>query len=81
MIAADSGNGVSIVADPRNVLFINPDLTVHLHRMPVGHWVALRAKSVLHPNGVGLAESGLFDRGGAIGRSLQSLFVDMQRPS
>lgn len=75
LVAADSGNGVSARLDPRRVLFINTDLTVHLHRMPVGEWVCLDAETTLDATTVGLAHSVLYDTGGAIGRSLQTLYV------
>ena len=42
--AADFGNGISSVVDwDDGWLFINPDLTVYLHRYPVGEWVGLEA--------------------------------------
>lgn len=75
LIAADSGNGVSGRLDPRRVLFINTDLTVHLLRMPVGEWVCLDARTTLDGSTVGLAQSVLYDTGGAVGRSLQTLYV------
>src|SRR3569623_1213524 len=34
MIAADSGNGVSATLDLERYIFINVDLSVHLHRLP-----------------------------------------------
>jgi hypothetical protein len=74
--AADFGNGVSSIADWTTTTFINPDLTIHLHRLPAGEWVCLDAVSVLGAEGVGLAESALWDERGPIGRSLQSLLVD-----
>ena len=77
--AADFGNGISWVL-PRqdNYSFINPDLTVYLHRYPVGEWVCLDA--VTHPqsNGIGLAESALFDEEGSIGRAAQSLLIERE---
>jgi hypothetical protein len=76
MGAADFGNGISRLADFDQLLFINPDLTVHLHRLPVGEWVALDARSHLEPHGVGLAESRLWDEQGPIGRALQSLLLE-----
>lgn len=75
MAAADFGNGISAVSDFESMLFINPDLTVHLHRLPVGDWVCLDAVSTLEPDGVGLAQSALWDEHGPIGRALQSLLV------
>ena len=58
------------------MLFLNPDLTVLLHRLPVGEWVCLDAVTRLGPDGVGLAESLLFDEQGPIGRSAQTLLVE-----
>lgn len=75
LIAADSGNGVSSVLDWRRWLFVNPDLTVYLHRPPVGEWVCLQARTTVEPAGLGLAESVIFDPTGPVARGLQSLFV------
>ncbi len=74
--AADFGNGVSSIYEWGRTVFINPDLTVHLGRMPVGEWICLEA--VTHPgtHGRALAESRLFDTAGWVGRSLQSLLVE-----
>lgn len=75
LIAADSGNGVSATLDLAGYVFINVDLTVHLHRLPVGEWVCLDAITIPEPNGVGLADSRLADERGPIGRALQTLLV------
>lgn len=75
LIAADSGNGVSQVLDPYQHIFVNPELTVHLHRYPAGEWVCLDAATVIDPDGIGLADTVLYDLSGAIGRGTQSLFV------
>jgi hypothetical protein len=75
LIAVDSGNGVSFELDPTKWTFVNPDLTLHLDRLPRGEWVSLDAHTTVRPNGIGLAESALFDEAGPIGRSLQSLVV------
>ncbi len=74
--AADFGNGISRLVDFAQLVFINPDLTVHLHRLPVGEWVCLDAVSRLEPHGVGLTQSALWDAEGPIGRALQSLLVE-----
>lgn len=76
LAAADCGNGMSSLADWHELLFINPDLTVHLHREPVGTWIFMRSATVLQPLGVGTAQSELFDETGSLGRALQSLYVD-----
>ncbi len=73
--AADFGNGVSHVLPWDRYLFINPDLTVHLARPAVGEWVGIRSITRIGAEGAGLAESAVFDDGGRVGRSLQSLFI------
>ena len=74
-VAADSGNGISAVLDLTRYLFVNSDLTVNLLRRPVGEWICVDARTLLAPNGCGLAESQLFDETGLIGRATQSLAV------
>lgn len=80
LAVADSGNGVSSRLDPRQWWFINPELTVHLHREAVGEWVCLDARTTVSPGGVGLATSVLSDRSGPVGVGAQSLLVG-RRPS
>ena len=75
MIAADSGNGVAVVLDPRRFTFVNADLTVYVHRLPEGEWVCLEAVTAPEPTGIGLTTSRLFDQRGPIGWSLQGLVV------
>jgi hypothetical protein len=74
-VAADSGNGISAVLDFARYSFVNSDLTINLLRRPVGEWVCVDARTLLAPNGCGLAESQLFDEAGLIGRATQSLAV------
>lgn len=73
--AADFGNGVSQIL-PGAYTFINPDLTIYLHRYPIGEWVCLDSVTRVESHGVGVAESRLLDRAGALGRALQSLIVE-----
>ena len=74
--AADFGNGVSKWFEMSEALFLNPDLTVNLHRLPVGEWVCIDAVTRIGTEGIGLAESLLFDEEGPIGRATQSLLVE-----
>lgn len=78
LTVADSGNGVSNRLDPRKWLFINAELTVHVHRDAVGEWVALDAATAIGPDGVGSAFSVLHDLDGAVGRGAQALLVRPQ---
>ncbi len=74
--AADFGNGVSSPLSFGDWLFINPDLTIHLSRLPVGEWVGLESRTVAESHGIGVSESRLWDEDGPIGRSVQSLLID-----
>lgn len=80
LLAADSGNGLSSALDFSRYLFINTDLTVHLHRHPAGEWVGFDARTVVQPHGVGLATTTIRDRQGEIGRGLQSLLIGERPP-
>ena len=75
LVAADTGNGASATLDLARHVFINVDLSVHLHRMPIGDWICLDAVTIPETNGVGLADSRLYDQRGPIGRALQTLLV------
>ena len=79
LVAADSGNGVSWTLALRRYLFVNVDLSVHLHRLPRGEWVCLDAATTPERTGVGLADTALWDEDGRIGRSLQTLLIDRRR--
>lgn len=72
---ADFGNGVGAELPFSSFLFINADLTIHLHRLPVGEWIGLDARTLLRADGTGLAESVLHDLEGPVGRSFQTLVV------
>jgi hypothetical protein len=73
--AADFGNGISTVLHWEQHLFINPDLTVYVNRPPVGEWIGLDARTSIAPDGVGMAESVLYDQRGQVGRAIQALLV------
>jgi acyl-coenzyme A thioesterase PaaI-like protein len=72
---ADFGNGVSAVLPFEDFLFINADLTITLNRRPAGEWIALDARTLLHPGGIGWAESVLHDERGPFGLATQALVV------
>jgi len=74
--AADFGNGISHALPFDRFLFVNCDLTIHLHREPTGEWVGLDARTDVSAQGVAQATSVLHDEAGRIGVSAQSLFVE-----
>ena len=73
--AADFGNGIGAPLPMGPFQYVNPDLTVHLHRLPDDGWVAMSSRSVPDPSGIGMTTSTLFDRSGQIGGAFQSLFL------
>jgi hypothetical protein len=75
LVAADSGNGVSMELSLQTHVFINTELTVHLHREPVGEWICLDARTRIGPAGAGVASSTLFDSTGRCGMANQALLV------
>lgn len=76
--AVDFGNGISSGIAGDDVAFINPDLTIHLVRPPIGDAIAIASSTHygLPANaGVAMAESAIYDLDGRIGRSVQSLIL------
>jgi hypothetical protein len=73
--AADFPNGIASEVSWEDYVFINPDLTIYIERVPVGDWIALDARMRVVTGGVGFSEAVLYDRRGRVGRSLQSLYV------
>jgi hypothetical protein len=79
LVAADSGNGVSATLDWSRFLFINVDLSVHMHRPMTGEWVCLDAITIPERSGIGIADTALYDERGPIGRADQTLLVEARR--
>jgi hypothetical protein len=75
LAVADSGNGISGELDLNSWHFINPELTVHLHREAVGEWICLDAQTTIARGGAGLATSVLSDLDGPVGVGAQSLLI------
>ena len=74
--AADFGNGISSAHPFEEYLFVNCDLSVHLHREAEGEWIGLDARTVVGPQGIAQAVSVLHDERGPIGHAAQTLFVE-----
>ncbi|QIY57842.1 thioesterase family protein [Streptomyces sp. RPA4-5] len=72
---ADSSWGVAFELDHRQQFVINTDVTLALHREPVGEWLCVRSATAASPGGSGLALGQLDDRDGDCGRVLQTLLV------
>jgi len=73
---ADFGSGVGNPLRYTHATGINADVTVALHRHPIGEWVCLESGAWANPHGVGLAETRLHDNHGPIGRAVQMLLIE-----
>jgi len=79
VVAGDFANGISRLLHSSDWVFMNADLTIHLHRLPRGTWIGLRAVTHLDRSGRGIAHARLYDLDGPVGRSTQTLFIDRRR--
>ncbi|GAS95247.1 uncharacterized protein RMCC_2213 [Mycolicibacterium canariasense] len=77
---ADDANGIGTKLDIRGWTFLNTDLVVHVHRIPEGSWIGIRAETNYGPDGIGTTLGTLFDERGAIGAIQQSVLVRRRRP-
>ena len=75
LMVADSGNGLSGELDITAWYFINPELTVHLHREPAGEWILVDAHTTISAGGAGLATTNISDQQGPVGTGAQSLLI------
>ena len=71
----DTANGIAIRESPKEWLFPNLDLTIHLWRQPRGRWVGLDTTVVFGGHGHGLTSAMLHDLDGPVGRAEQILTV------
>lgn len=72
---ADDANGVGTKLDIRKWTFLNTDLVVHIHRIPDGEWIGIRAETNYGPDGIGSTIGTLFDQHGAVAGIQQSVLV------
>ena len=73
---ADMANGNSQSLDPTVHAFVNPDISLHLHRLPRGEWIGMKSVSYPQPHGIGMADTTVYDLVGSIGRVIQSQYLD-----
>jgi hypothetical protein len=72
---ADDANGIGTKLDIRKWTFMNTDLVVHVHRVPEGEWIGIRAEASYGPDGIGTTFGTLFDQSGAVGGIQQSVLA------
>ncbi len=72
---ADCGNGISANATLHDYTFLNPDLTIVMHRVPKGDWLASEAVSHWQPTGIGMSQAVISDEVGPVATALQTLLI------
>lgn len=75
LVLADSNWAVAFELDHQQQLVINTDVSLMLHRDPVGEWLCIRSATAASPAGSGVAAGSLDDCEGDCGRILQTLLV------
>lgn len=73
---SDLANGNAQALDPRDWMFVNPDITLYLHRYPVGDWLAMTSSAAQSSRGIGVTETRLFDTTGPTGHILQAQLIE-----
>jgi len=76
--AADFANGISHVLPFESYLFVNPDLTIHMFRPLRGEWVGVASATHHGSAGIGMSDTAVYDIDGRVGRSCQSLLLDVR---
>jgi hypothetical protein len=76
LIMVDAANGISAELPIAQWTFVPIDLMATFQRMAEGEWVGMSSRTTVGGAGIGTTETILFDRGGAIGRALQTLYVE-----
>ena len=72
---ADDANGIGSKLDITKWTFLNTDLVVHVHRIPEGEWIGIRAETSYGRDGIGTTIGTLFDEVGAVGGIQQSVLM------
>jgi hypothetical protein len=75
LIPVDAANGIAVREHPREWMYPNLDLTIHLTRRPTGQWTGLDTTVTFGHTGQGLTSSILHDEQGPLGSVQQSLTV------
>lgn len=76
----DLANGIASPLDFRRYVYINPDLSAQILRVPTDEWICLDSRCSIEPTGIGVSRTTLYDSEGVVGYSTQTLFVDARRP-
>jgi hypothetical protein len=77
---ADFTSATATYLDPTEWSPVNPDVTVHVLREPVGEWIAVDAVAWYATDGIGHSRASLYDLTGLVGTGATSSILD-RRPA
>ena len=76
MKTADIANGLNMhLLDIKEWTYMNVDMSVYLHRMPVGEWTGIVAEHNYGPDGIGTTIARIYDTSGPIGTINQAIML------
>ncbi|WP_243792113.1 thioesterase family protein [Saccharopolyspora gloriosae] len=55
--------------------WINSDITLYLHREPIGEWLGMEMERNVEPTGIGVARARLFDERGPVGTAHEAVLA------
>lgn len=73
---SDFGNGLAHIRMDDGTAFINTDISLYLHREPVGEWICLDVTSAAHDTGIGVIDGVVYDTEGPVGTLVQSILAN-----
>lgn len=73
--ASDFASGLASYLDPRQWMYMNPDVNLHLLREPVGEWIAISGLTWAGDHGIGHGRARLHDVEGFIGSATAAQLV------
>ena len=75
-VMSDLSNGNSQALDPKRWLYVNPDTTLYIHRLPDGEWIGMRSWVDQVSTGIGVNESAVYDLKGRFGHINQAQLIE-----
>ncbi|MCC6388661.1 MAG: thioesterase family protein [Dehalococcoidia bacterium] len=75
---SDFGNALGSIRASAQTGFINADITLYVHRLPVGEWICLDTVGAAQPHGVGLMQTTVYDAEGSVGLVAQAVLANQR---
>jgi hypothetical protein len=80
-VTGDFTSALAVGLDFSRFIAINPDMTLHIERLPAGDWIGIEAVTNISADGIGTSSGTLHDLHGQVARSHTALYVSTRSPS